>query len=204
MCTFLGFPEVELGASYHHLVAVSYELADELLEVECLGAAVYERDIVHAEGCLHLGHLVELVEDHVGVGVALELDDYAHSLVVALVVDVGDAVEFLFSDEVSYIGYEFGFVDVVRDFGDDDVLMVVLRLYFGFRTNQDASASGLIGFLHTVVAVDGASGGEVGCGDVFHQLRNVDFGLFKICDTSVDRFGEVMGWHVGCHTYRDA
>ncbi len=167
MCPLLGFPEVELGASYHHLVAVSYELADELLEVECL-------------------------------------DDYAHALVVALVVDVGDAVEFLFSDEVSYIGYEFGFVDVVRDFGDDDVLMVVLRLDFGFRTNQDASASGLIGFLHTVVAVDGASGGEVGCGDVFHQLRNVDFGLFKICDTSVDRFGEVMGWHVGCHTYRDA
>ena len=51
----------------------------------------------HAEGFLHAGVLVELVEnDFMLLGAALELDDDAHAVAVGLVADVGDVVDRFF------------------------------------------------------------------------------------------------------------
>ena len=44
--------------------------------------------------------LVQVVQDRVRVGVALELDDQAHALAVGLVAHVRDAVDLLVADEL--------------------------------------------------------------------------------------------------------
>ncbi len=182
----LSLAQLIFSAAYHHFVAVGHKLADEFLEVERAGTSVDEGHVVDAERGLHLGHLVELVEHHVGVGVALELDDDAHALVVALVVDVGDAVEFLVGHEVGYVADELGLVDVIGYLGYDDILVVVLGFDFGLGAYEHSAAACLIGFLDSVVAVDGAAGGEVGGGDVFHQTGDVDLGVVDIGYTGVD------------------
>ena len=65
------------------------------VEREFLGLAVVDGQEDHGEGLLHLGVLVELVEDDLVLGAALEADDDAHAVAVGLVAelvagDVGD------------------------------------------------------------------------------------------------------------------
>ena len=83
----LGGVEVELGPPDDDLVPVLDEALEQLLQVHDLGGALVERQHDHAEGGLHRGVLVELVQHHVGDGVALQLDDDPHAVLVGLVVD---------------------------------------------------------------------------------------------------------------------
>ena len=201
MGAFLRFSEKEPGAADNHFVAVIDECREDFLEVKGFRAAVNESHVVDAERGLHLSHLIELVEHHIGVGVALELDDNAHSLVVALVVDIGDTVELLFANQVGDIGYKFGFVYIVGNLGYDNVLMIVLHLDFGTGTDHDSAAAGLICFLHAVVAVDRTSGREVGSDHIFHQLRDGEIGVIHKSHAGVDRLRQVVGRHIRGHTY---
>jgi hypothetical protein len=57
------------------------------------GPAAVQRQHVDPERGLQRREAVELVQDHVGRGVALHLDDDAHALAVALVAQVGDALD---------------------------------------------------------------------------------------------------------------
>ena len=78
--------EVELGPPDDDLVAVLDVVLEQLLEVHHLRRALVERQHDHAEGGLHRGVLVELVQHHVGDRVALEVDDDPHAVLVGLVV----------------------------------------------------------------------------------------------------------------------
>ena len=202
--TLLGLAQLIFSAAYHYFVAVGHKLADEFLEVECAGTSVDEGHVVDAERGLHLGHLVELVEHHVGVGVALELDDDAHALVVALVVDVGDAVELLVGHEVGYVADELGLVDVIGYLGYDDILVVVLGFDFGLGAYEHSAAACLIGFLDSVVAVDGAAGGEVGSHDYFCQFLYAQVGIVDQSHRCVDGVGQIVCGHVCGHAHGDA
>ena len=79
--------EIELGAPGDDLVPVIDEVLEQLLQVHDLRRAIAERQHDHPEGGLHLGVLVELVQHDIGNGVALELDDDPHAVLVGLVVD---------------------------------------------------------------------------------------------------------------------
>ena len=88
MSFLLGGIEVEAGPAEHDFVTVTYEIFDKVLEVEQLRAAIHEGDIVNREAGLELGVFEKGVEHHVCHGSHLQLDDDAHTLAVALVVDV--------------------------------------------------------------------------------------------------------------------
>ncbi len=62
----LGRVEVELGPPNDHLVAVRDECSSSSFSVHDLRGAIDQRQHDHAEGGLHGGVLVELVQDHVG------------------------------------------------------------------------------------------------------------------------------------------
>ena len=65
---------------------------DELLEIERLGPAMVDGEHVDGKGGLQRGVLVEVVDDDLGDGVALELDDHAR-VFVGFVADGGDVGE---------------------------------------------------------------------------------------------------------------
>jgi hypothetical protein len=81
----LGAAQLVLGAPDDHLALVVHVVADQRLEPERARHAVHERDHVHAERRLHRRVLVELVEHHARVDVALELDHHADAALVRLV-----------------------------------------------------------------------------------------------------------------------
>ena len=65
-----------------HFLAEVDEGLEHLAQAHQLGPAAVQGQHVDAEGGLQGRVAVELVQDHVGGGVALELDHHAHALAV--------------------------------------------------------------------------------------------------------------------------
>ena len=78
----------------------------------------------HGEALLHLGVLVELVEDDLRFGAALEADDDAHAVAVGLVAELvaGDVGDDAVVDQLGDALDELRLVDLVGNLGDDDGL----------------------------------------------------------------------------------
>ena len=202
MGAFLGLAEVEDGATGHHVAAVLHESGDAVLERQRAGTAVYETDAVHGERGLQLRHLQEFIEHHVGVRVALDVDHDADFLfAVALVVDVADALDFLLVHEVRDVADELRLVHAVGYLGHDNRVVLLMRFDFGACTHHDAASSRFVGALHALHADYEAARGEVGGFHVFHQFGNSDIGIVNQCHAAVDYLTEVVGRHVGGHTY---
>ena len=49
MRSLLSLLEIELGSAEDHLMTVSYEVFDKILEVQCTRTAVHKSDVVHRE-----------------------------------------------------------------------------------------------------------------------------------------------------------
>ena len=71
--------------------------------------------------------LVEVVEHHFGLLAALQFDDDAHAVAVAMVRHVGDAFDALFVDHRGDLFEQLRLVHLVGDFGDDDLLAVLAQ-----------------------------------------------------------------------------
>ncbi len=173
-----GLVEQEGGAAADDVDAVVDEGVDGLVERELLGLAVVDGQEDHGEALLHLGVLVELVEDDFVLGAALELDDDAHAVAVALVADVGDVVDDFFVDELGDALDEVGLVDLVGDLGDDDGLAAAGDVFdAALGAHHEAAAAGLVGLADVGAAVDEAAGGEVGTLDVLEDEVEVGAGV---------------------------
>ena len=128
--------------------AVIEEGADGGVEREFLRLAVVDGQEDHAEGFLHLGVLVELVEDDLVLGSALEADDDAHAVAVGLVAEfvAGDVGDDAVVDEFGDALDELGLVDLVGDLGDDDGLAAAGDVFDGaLGAHEEAAAAGLVG-----------------------------------------------------------
>jgi hypothetical protein len=178
---------------------------DRVLERQRAGHVVDQGQVDDAEGVLQLGHLVELVEDHLGVGIALELDDQAHALAVRLVAHVADAGDLLVVDELGDLHREVRLVDLVRQLGRDDALSALLVLLdLADGPHADRAAAGLVRRADPVGAHDEPTGWEVRAGDDLVQLGEGDVGVRDRRDDRVGDLVQVVGRHVGGHADGDA
>ena len=203
MGTLLSLLEVVLCAAYGDVVTVLYEILNALLKREQTRATVDKRNAVDRERRLHGCHLVELVEDDVGVGVALHVDNDTHSLAARLVVDVRDARNLALLNEVGDAGNEVGLVDAVRNLGNDNLVVGIAALDLRLCTHNDASAARLVSLAHALQAIYVRTRREVGRLDVLHESVGVDIGIVNVCTAAVDNLAEVVGRHVGSHTDGD-
>ena len=135
----------------------SMKCSSSSLRFITFGAPLIQGEHDDAEGGLHRGVLVELVQHDVGDGVALELDDHPHAVLVGLVVapplmpsiflslhQLGDRL-----DQVLL-------VDLVGDLGHHDLRAArrLLLLDLGAGPHDHAAAAGLVGLLDPLAAVD--------------------------------------------------
>ena len=77
--------QLEDGPSRHHLATVADERLQHLPDVEEPRLSVHQRDEVDAEHRLHRGELIQVVQHHLGVLAAAQLDDDPHAFLVGLV-----------------------------------------------------------------------------------------------------------------------
>jgi hypothetical protein len=144
---------------------------DQLLEIERLGPAAVDGELVDGEGGLQRGHLVELVDDDLGDGVALELDDDARAFV-RFVAHVGDVGELLFVDQRGDALDQLGAVHVEGNFRDDDLLLAALgHLGVELGADLDAAAARLEIALDAFHAESVQPVGKSGPLMILHQLR---------------------------------
>ena len=106
-------------------------------------------------------------------------------------------------DEVGDICHEFCLVDVIRNLGYDDFLVVVDLFDFGFGAYDYSAATGFVGVADALIAINRASGRKVGSRDIMHKLVNRKLGIFEKRDRCIDGLCQIMGRHICCHTNRD-
>ena len=195
-----GFPQVKLGAAYHHVVAVLDEAGNAVLEREQFRPAVYQCDAVDGEGGLEGRHLEELVQHDVGVVVALHVDDNAHAVLVALVVDVRDALNALFGGQHTDVLHEFLLVQSVGELVDDDGVVLWPGLDVGLGTHDYTSTSCLVSRTHALHAHDVAACREVRSLDMLHEFVDGDVGIVNVGHAAVNHLAQVVGRHIGSHS----
>src|SRR3954453_11236790 len=92
--------EIESRSPGDDLLAELEEGLDHRLQRHQFRAAAVERHHVDAETGLQARELVELVQHDVRIGLALQLDDNANALAVALVANFRDALDALLAHDL--------------------------------------------------------------------------------------------------------
>lgn len=206
----VGLAQPVGGAPDDDVELVVDVVADQLVEPQGARHPIDDGQHVGAEAGLQLGVLVEVVQHHLGDGVALELDDDAQPDPVAgLVLDVGDAGQLAVAHLLGDRGDEVVVVDLIRQLGDDQ-RGATARILFHLNdsAHPDGAAAGLVGVGDALRADDQARSREVGSFHPFHH--GGQGGLFVglvIVQRPEHRLGElaeVVRRDVGGHADRDA
>ena len=165
----LGPVEFESRSPSNHLPPEPEELAEHSEQREQAGPAVRNRQEIYAEGRLQRGVAVQVVQHHLGLLPALQLDDHTHAAPVRFVAEIRDSGQPLGLDEIGDLLDEAGLVDLVGDLGDHDAVSSRARsLEVGNGPNLNDPASLVIRAHDAAPAVDPASGRKVGPG---HQCQ---------------------------------
>ena len=162
MLALAGLAQQEDGAALHHVDAVIDEAANRLIESQLPRLPVEHREKDHREALLHLRVLVELVEHDLRLRAALEFDDDAHAVAVALIAHVADVVDDLVVHQLGDALDQLGLVHLVGNLGDDDRLLFLGQVFDGhLGAHHEAAAAGVVGLRNAGLAVEEAAGGEV-------------------------------------------
>ena len=168
---FACLAQFELGAPADHFDAVIDEELDAIDQAEFARLSVDDGQHDDAEADLKLGVLVEVVEHHLGLFAALELEDDAHAVAVALVAYIADAFDLLFVDQRRRSLDEARLIHLVGNFGDDDLLAVLGQLLDGSaRAQFQLAATRHVGLQDALPSENEAAGGEIG---TLHELHDL-------------------------------
>ena len=92
---FLSLAQVVACAAEHHVAAVVHKRRENLFKIQRLGTSVHKCHVVHAERSLQLCQFEELVENHLGICIFLDVDHDVDLAACRGVGYVGDALDFL-------------------------------------------------------------------------------------------------------------
>ena len=177
---------------------------DQLLETERLGPAMIDGQRVDREAGFQRRVLVEIVDDDLGDGVALDLDDHARVLI-RLVAHGGDVGDDLLVHQLGDALHQHRAVHVVRNFRDDDLLAAAFELLDAdLAAHLHAAAPGLEILLDALQPADHAAGREIRPFDELHQLLERDVRVVDLRADAVDDLAQIMRRHVGGHADGDA
>ena len=138
--------ELELGAPGYDFLAEVDEGGEKIPERQRLGPAAVERNHIGREGRLQRGEAPELVQDHIGHGVALQLDHDPHAIAVGFVAQIRDALDLLLANELGDPLEQNRLVHLIGDLGDDQGLALLADLLdLDLRAHEDRAAPDQIG-----------------------------------------------------------
>ena len=103
-------------------------IVKDFLQIENPRPPVHQRQHDDAEAVLHLGMLIQLIQNDIGVGVPAQLHDDAHPAAIRFIPERRDAFDGLVPHQFRDLFHQAGFVHLIRELGDDD-----LRLAAGHR-----------------------------------------------------------------------
>ena len=200
----LGLVEPELRTPGDHLDLVGHVVHERVAQRERARHTVDEGDHVHTEADLQRAVLVEVVEDHIRVGVTLEFDDQAGGSPGAFVTDLTYALD---GSGVGQLGDLLGDAlhgGLVGNLGDDDPFAARVLLDLGTCTQFHRTAAGPERRDQARTAHDHPAGREVRTLHELHQLVGGGVGVVEQVDGCVDDLTQVVGGDVGRHADSDS
>ncbi len=198
------FFEIEAGAAEDHLLAEGDEGFERLPKAEEARPPMIERQHVDAEARLKLGVAEELVEHDLRRGFALELDHHPEPLAIALVAEIGDALDLLVAHELGDALEQGGLVHLIGDLAHHDGEAVAADLLdLGAGADDDRAPPAGIGPGKPAPPENDAPGGKVGAGDDLHQGGKRKLGVVDQGERGVDHLARIVGRDVGRHADRD-
>ncbi len=206
VAALLGLFQQVARAPDDHLFAMGDEVLDQLLEPHRARLAVDQRDVDHAHRDLARRVFVELVDDDVRIGVALEVDDDAALVLPAgMVVGVADVLDGIPLHRLGD-GFDDGLADhAVGDLVDDDDRLAALGLldvHLGAEGQPPAAA--LVAFDNAIPPADGAAGGEIRARDDLDQLGQRAVGMIDDVRDGVADLAQVVRQEIAGHAHGDA
>ena len=115
-----------------------------------------------------------------------------------------NAFDLFIIDQFGHFCYQHGFIDLVRNFRDDDDLpATVIILDFRFAPYNYAPSPGLKTFFDPAVAINDPSGWKIGGFDELHQLLDRNIGVVHRGNNTIHHFPQVVWQNIGCHPHRD-
>ena len=146
----------------------------------------------------------KLVQDDVGRGIPLEIDDDPNALAVRFIANVRNAFDPLVLGGLGDLLDQSGLADLVGDCGKDDratLAAAFLDLVAG--AHDDRAAPALVGGPDPGLAEDQGPGREIGARDDLHQLFDGDRRVVHIGFAGGDDFAEIVRRDVRRHAHRD-
>ena len=200
----LRLAEAELGAPLDDLLLVLDVDRERGLEVEQPRHVVDQREHVHGEVGLHRRVLVEQVQHHLRVGVALELDDEARGVTRRLVAYVADAFDLAVVHQFGDLLADHLDRRLVRHLSDRDADVALAALFdLGHGAHLDGAAAGRVGVVDPAAPEDQCARREVGSLHELHEIHDGRVGVVEQVLHRVDDLAEVVRRDVRRHADGD-
>ena len=198
-----GLGQIERRPPDDDLFAELQKTLENLLQIEYPRLSPVDRKHDDPEGGLHLGVFVELVQDHGGRFIPLQIQNDADAFAVRLVPEIRDPADFFLLDQFGYFFDQVCLVHLIGKLGDDDALPVVAGIFLDQSAcpHPDDSASGAVGGKDAFPAVDEPGGGEVRTRDVPDQVVDADLRFPDQRDGPIDHLAQVVRRNVRRHTH---
>ncbi len=193
-----------LGATLNDLDLVIDVVREGLRQVQRARHAVHQRQHVDAEAGLERRLLVQVVQNDVGVGVTLEVDDQSRLLVGRGIAHPADPVEIAGAHQLGDLLLDHLDRGLIRELGDDDPVSGAALLDLGHGAHLDGAATGSVGVQDALAAEDLRARREVRTLDELHELVGRRLGVVQHVNGGVDHLAHVVRRDVGRHADRDA
>ncbi len=169
------FGQFKFGSTADDFNAVIDPSAHKVLDVHCARQTMIESEHVAAKRHLQIAVFVELIDDHIGNFPTFYFQYDAHSIFVRLISNIGESCNHLFIDQTRNPFDEARFVDVVRNFINDDRLLVVRPFFYSHQSAKHQFATpGMIRFFDSTVAANNAARWEVRPRHHLHDFIDAD------------------------------
>ena len=205
MGAVFSFLQQEGRAPADDLDAVINKVLQRLHQTHLARLAVDHGQKDHAEAFLQLGVLVELIQHNLRLRAALQLDDDAHAVAVALIADVADLLDDLLVHQFGDALDQPRLVHLVGNLGDDDGVAILVEVLAGhLGAHQEAAATVGVGVLDAAAAMNEAAGGEV---RPLHELQHALERRLRVAyqlDGRVQNLSNIVRRDIGGHAHGDA
>ena len=205
MQAILALLQAEAAATRRDVQAVIQEHLEHLLEAQRVRLTAHERHSVDREGIFQRRALVELLKHGLRIKAVLHLDDQAQAVdTVGEVLNRGDALQASRVCVLLDLLDDLFRADHVGKLRDDNAhLAGGYALDLDLRAGLERASTRLVGLLDALQAHDGATLGQVGTGNVTHQVGDGGRRVIEQVNGPRDRLGEVVRRDVRRHAHRN-
>ena len=202
VCARLRLTQFVLRAPAHDVNAVFDERPQEFKERQDLGLPIDDREIDDAKRRLHCRQLVQIVQDDQTLLAALQLDDDAHALTIALIANVADAFEAFLIDQLRDLFNQASFIDLIRNFGyDNDVAVFALPFDRRAGAHHYGAAARLVRLINPATAMNDAGRRKIRARYVRNELGQLGLRVVDQMNHGLTDLIKVVGRHIRGHAH---